>query len=93
MDVWAYGCSVWQVATGSVFFHTVSRQNLGAVIDSYSVKYRGGMASASFRPWLARIQQCGKWQRLVQACLHPFPSKRPSNIEDVVSKASIDTAS
>ena len=95
-DVWAYGCSVWQVATGTTFFQNakgrLASRDVGGFIDSYSVKHRGGVSSAGFQLWLVRIQRCGKWQRLVQACLHPLPSKRPSNIEDVVGKAEIDTA-
>ena len=79
-EVWAYGCSVWQVATGRVFFQAggpYPQEGVGGIIDSYCASYRGGVTSTKFRPWLAQIEFCGKWQPLVQACLNPSRSRRP----------------
>ena len=95
-DVWAYGCSIWQVATGRVFFQaggSYPQEGVGGIIDSYCASYRGGVTSTKFRPWLARIEFCGKWQSLAQACLNPCRSRRPINIIDVVGLARTDTAS
>ena len=92
-DVWAYGCSVWQVATGRVFFGSVPQSGVGVIIVNYCASYHAGATSAKFRPWLAYIKRSGKWEPLVQACLNPFRSRRPINIVDVVGLARTDTAS
>ena len=78
---------------GQVFFRAVERKGLGDLIESYASSYRKALIKSGpwlgHRCWSDRLLRAGRWGPLVEACLCPFPSKRPTAIGSVGSEGDL----
>ena len=42
VDIWAFGCTIWQLLTGEILFNGKSSTNINDMIRSYTHRYRQG---------------------------------------------------
>ena len=87
VDIWSFGCTIWQLVTGEILFNGRSSSSIHDLVRSYTDKYRNkGKAQHSqhyWKPWQRRILQCGPhWGNLVMQCLNPWPSTRPGEVPE-----------
>ena len=90
-DIWSFGCTVWELEVGELFFRSSERHMVEHLVSSFSAHWSATWRKAArgrepSLVWPSRLERARRWVALVKMCMIPFPSKRPANLGAVVDK-------